>query len=273
MAALNALLGRLVGGILRPFAESPMTGLAIVSLIAAVVMLLVVRATSDQARVAAVKRALQASVFEIRLFNDDARAMMRALGDMLRHNLTYARLALVPILWMAVPFGLLLAQLQFHYGYEGLAVGQQSVVTARLKNLPASSRPPARLAAPPGIRVETSPVWIPSLHEVAWRVAAEKPGDYVLTVQIGGDAFTKDLRVSDAIVRRSPLRADAALLNQLRYPAEPPLPAGARVESIAVAYPRRALSVFGYELHWLVVFFALSMIFAFALRRPLRVEL
>jgi len=104
-------------------------------------------------------------------------------------------------------------------------------------------------------------------------VAAEKPGDYVLTVQIGADEFTKDIRVSDAIVRRSPLRADAALLNQLRYPAEPPLPAGAQVESIAVAYPRRALSVLGYELHWLVVFFALSMIFAFALRRPLRVEL
>lgn len=273
MAALNALLTRLVDASLRPFEESPLTGLAVVSLIAAIAMLLVVRATSDQARIAAVKRALQACVFEIRLFNDDARAMLRALGEMLWHNLTYLRLAMVPVLWMTVPFGLLLAQLQFHYGYDGLAVGHQAVVTARLKNPGNSSRPQARLSAPPGIRIETPAVWIPSTREVAWRVAAEKPGDYALKMQIGEDEFTKDVRVSDAIVRRSPRRTDGGLLNQLLYPAEPPLPVDAAVESIAVSYPRRAVSVLGRELHWMLVFLALSMVFALVLRRPLRVEL
>jgi len=72
-------------GFPAPLVGAPMAALvilcealAVVSLISAIGMLLVVRATSDQARVAAVKRALQACVFEIRLFNDDARAMLRA---------------------------------------------------------------------------------------------------------------------------------------------------------------------------------------------------
>lgn len=274
MAAVNALLARLVDGFLRPFEDaSPLAGLAVVSLISAIGMLLVVRATSDQARVAAVKRALQACVFEIRLFNDDARAMLRALGEMLRHNLTYVRLAMVPVLWMTVPLGLLVVQLQFHYGYGGLDVGHQAVVKARLKNSSTAPSPQARLSAPPGIRIETPAVWIPSIREVAWRVAAEKPGDYVLTVQIGEDLFTKTVRVSGAVVRRSPLRTEGRFLNQLLYPAEPPLPVGAEVESIAVTYPRRDVSVLGRGMHWMVVFFVLSMIFAFALRRRLNVVL
>jgi len=274
VATLNALLTRVVDGFLSPFEDaSPLVGVAVVSLVSAIGMLLVVRVTSDQARIAAVKRTLQACVFEIRLFNDDARAMLRALGEMLRHNLTYLRLAMVPVLWMAVPFGLLLAQLQFHYGYDGLAVGRQAVVTARIKQSSSSSGPAARLIAPPGIRIETPPVWIPSIREVAWRVAAEKTGDYVLKVQIGVDVFPKTVRVSDAIVRLSPLRIEGTLVNQLLYPAEPPLPVGAAVESIAVTYPRRAISILGRDIHWMVVFFALSMIFAVALRRRFNVVL
>ena len=271
MVTLNALLARVVDGLLSPFVSvSPLAGLAVVSLISAVAILLITRATSDQARIVSVKRSLQACVFEIRLFNDDALAMLRAVGEMCRHNLTYLRLTMVPVLWMVVPFGLLLAQLQFHYGYGGLAVGHQAVVTARLKS---SSRPPARLIAPSGIRIETPPVWIPSIREVAWRVAAVTPGDYELKVQTGEDVFTKVIRVSNAIVRRSPLRADGTFLNQLRYPAESPLPVGAEVESIAVTYPHRAIRVLGRDTHWMIVFFALSTVFVFALRKPFRVVL
>ena len=91
----------------------------------------------------------------------------------------------------------LLAQLQFHYGYGGLAVGRQALVNVRVKNATEFAGPQARFAAPPGIRIETPPVWIPSLREVVWRIAAEQPGDYELTVQIGEDVFTKTVRVSE----------------------------------------------------------------------------
>jgi hypothetical protein len=47
------------------------------------------------------------------------------------------------------------------------------------------------------------------------------------------------------------------------------LPDGA-VESIAVTYPPRAVGVLGFRMHWMVVFFALSVMFAMALRGPFR---
>lgn len=263
---LNALFARLVDGLLYPFQDqSPLAGLAFVSLLTAIGMQMLVRATSNQARIAAVKRAIHACLFEIRLFNDDVRAMLRALGEMVRHNLTYLRLSLVPALWMIVPLGLFVAQLQFHYRYGGLELGRPALVKVRVKNPPTGLAPV--LEAPSGIRIETPAVWIPSLREAVWRIAAERPGNYELTVRLGEASFTKTVRVSSAIVRRSPVRVDERLVGQLLYPAEPPLPDGAEVESIAVTYPARDVRILGREIHWMIVFFVLSMVFALALKK------
>ena len=49
-------------------------------------------------------------------------------------------------------------------------------------------------------------------------------------------------------------------------PAEDPLPASAPIESITVDYPDAEVSLFGWGLHWIIVFFVLSIVFAFALR-------
>jgi uncharacterized membrane protein (DUF106 family) len=271
MSIVNATLARLVDGLLYPFQhQPPLVGLLVASLLTAVAMLAVVRATSDQRRLNAVKRSIQACLFEIRLFNDDARAMWRAVAEIFRHNLAYLRLSMAPLLWMAIPLGLLLAQLQSHYGYRGLDVGQQTLVTVRLKDAPAAD---PVLTAPRGIRIETPAVRIPALGEAAWRIVADEPGDYELALSISGRTFTKTVRVSNAIVRRSPVRPDPGFLSQLRHPAEPPLPADSAVESIAVTYPRRDIGVLGARAHWLIVFFVLSTIFAFALRRRFGVVL
>jgi len=265
MSLVNTWLARTIDALLYPFREQPpWIGLAGASLILALAMVNVVRATSDHARLRTVRRALVADVFEMRLFKDDAVALLQSLGGMIRHNVTYLRLSMVPVCWMVVPIGLLVAQLQFHYGYGGLEVGRPALVKVRVRD--ASSAVPV-LSAPPGVRIETPAVWIPTVREAAWRIAAEQPGDYELTVRIGNETFTKTVRVSTAIVRRSPLRADRGFVNQLIYPAEPPLPHGAPVEWIAVTYPARGVTVLGQEIHWMLAFFGMSVVFALALRR------
>src|SRR5262245_19610550 len=129
IASLNAVLGTASDTLLRPLAGlPPLAGLALVALLTAVVMLLVVRRTSNQAALDQVKRRIHAALFEIRLFNDDLRAIFRAQAEMLRHNLTYLRLSLVPMLWMIVPFVFVIAQLQFQYGYDGFETGRPVLV-------------------------------------------------------------------------------------------------------------------------------------------------
>ncbi len=166
MTWINIALGGLVGAALSPFRSlPPIVGLSVVSLVAAIGMLLVFRATSNQRAIMDVKRRIHAGIFEIRLFNDDLRAMFSAQFDILRHNLTYLRLSLAPMVWMLVPLLLLIAQLQFYYGYDGFGPGQSAIVKVRLKEGagPSSGRAPSVvLEAPSGLRVETPLVWIPS---------------------------------------------------------------------------------------------------------------
>jgi hypothetical protein len=79
--------------------------------------------------------------------------------------------------------------------------------------------------------------------------------------------------VSQNLVRISPSRVRSGFSQGLLYAAEPPIPDEWGIDLLSVEYPSRSIEVFGWRLHWLVCFFALSCIFAFAFKRLLRVEL
>jgi hypothetical protein len=305
MDIINAIAGALIQAALYPFRGlPPMVGLTVFSLVSGVGMLYVFKWTSDQARLAEVKRKIHAGIFEIRLFNDDMRAILAAQRDILRYNLTYLRLSLRPLLWMIVPFVLIVAQLQLHYGYEGPEVGEPFIVKVRLvagepagdgagptagaapraagSGAPAAtasgqaggeaprSAPDIAIQAPEGLRVETPRLWIPTLDEADWRLVATAPGNYEVIVEIGGNDYRKTVTVGDAILARSPIRT-SRLLDRILYPGEPGFPSGAAVASIEVLYPEREVSLFGWQTHWLVAFIIITIVLAFALRRPLGV--
>jgi len=276
LSSINAGLRAIFDLLLYPLQGlPPLAGLVLVSLAAAIGMLLVFKATSNQEALASTKRQIHAGLFEIRLFSDDLGSILRSQGDILRHNLTYLRLSLVPMVWMIIPLFFVIAQLQFHYGYEGLHPGSTTLMTIELAqgnegsassaHQPAG-KPTVRLDVPAGLRIDSPPVWVPTLREMSWRIAAENPGRYEVKIHIGDTAETKSVVVASDLIRRSPLRVDSAFLNQLIYPAEPPLPGDSPIRSISIGYPDRSIELFGFGLHWLIVFFVLSIVFAFMLR-------
>lgn len=282
MTLANQWFRGIFEALLSPFRSlPPIVGLGVVSLVASVVILLLFRATSNQPKLAAVKRKIHACLFEIRLLRDDAVGILRAQGEMLLHQGAYLKLVLLPLGVMTVLLLPVIAHLQFHYGYRGLLPGQQAVFKVRLKDgwrsrLADGSgrRPVIHLHSPGGITVETAPVWIPSLREMAWRIRASRWGDYLLEVRTAaGETVSKTVRVSRAIGRRSPERLGSGFSNQLLYPAEDPLPENSAIASIAVGYPAGAISLFGWEAHWMIVFFVLSTVFALLLRGPLKVTI
>ena len=276
MPPVNAALRPAFDLALAPFAGlPPIISLVLVSLLVAVLMLLVFKRTSDQAALAVVKRKIHAGIFEIRLYNDDLRAILRAQREILRHNLTYLRLNLWPMLFLLPPLVLVIAQLQFHYGYEGLRPGQRALLEVDLAPEAAGGgRPRAALDLPPGLRAETEAVWIRAESQLAWRLVAERDGDYELGLEIGGSPrVTKTVRVTPRTVRLSPVRVDRGFLSQLLYPAEPPLPSGSPVRAIHLSYPEREVIVLGHGINWMIPFFALSIAFAFALRGVFKVTI
>jgi uncharacterized membrane protein (DUF106 family) len=274
VTAVNAALRPVFDALLFPFrALPPLVGLLVVSLLAAVLMLIVFKKTSNQRRLEEVKRQIHACLFELRLFSDDLGAILRAQAEILRHNLRYLGLSAVPMVVMLVPLVLVVAQLQFHYGYRGLRPADEFLVKVQLKEGHADMRPQAALDAPPGLAVVTPPVWIPSERELAWRLRAERWGDYELKLRLDGREYGKTAQVSRQVRRRSPVRGEPTLLNEVLYPAEEPLPGDSPVAAITVGYPEADVPVLGFAVNWLVLFMVLSIALAFALRKPLGVTL
>jgi hypothetical protein len=272
VTAVNAMLDRLFDLLLGPLRPLPIViSLAVVSLVTAIAILLVVRATSNQPALAAVKRQIYADLLEMRLFNDDLPAMWRAQWSMLQDNGRYLRLSLVPALWTLVPLALALTQFQCYFGYAEIGVGQPVLVTAVLKSR--GDLPDVALDLPRGVRLDSTAIRLPALQQVVWRVVADSGGEFVLGVRAGGANYQKTLRVSGGLARRSPLRPAARLADQLRYPSETPLPDVAALASIGVAYADRPIDVIGWQMPWLAGYIALSFAFALMLKKPLRVTL
>jgi hypothetical protein len=181
-------------------------------------------------------------------------------------------MSLVPMLLLVVPVGLAVAHLEYRFGYAGPAPGQPVLVKAQLRE-GAAMQQAVTLDAPPEVQVLTPAVWFPATGEVVWQVAAEAPGEYELRLRTGADVAVKTFSVGEGIARRSPVRAALSFASQLAYPAEPPLPEGLAVSSIRVAYDPASIRILGWNIPWMLAYFILTIVFAFPLRKPLKVAI
>jgi hypothetical protein len=269
MTLLNVVLTRVSDLVLAPLASvPPLWAVLALALVTALVVLGVMRLTSNQAAVAEAKRLIQADLLEMRLYNDDVRALLRAQGGILRHNGRYIWLSFVPLIVTAIPLTLGIAQLQSYYGYTGLPVGVPALLTVDLQDAAAASVP-LRLEGS-GLDVEAGPIVFPSLGQVVWRVVPTAAGDQTVRVQAGDRTVEKTWSSSTGVARRSPQRERPGFVSQLLYPSEAPLVDGP-IRAIRVPYPERSVRVAGWEMHWLVLFVAASFVFVLALRKPLGV--
>jgi peptidoglycan biosynthesis protein MviN/MurJ (putative lipid II flippase) len=117
VTVLNSLIARLLWVFLGPLRDwPPLAGLTVVSLLVAMALLVIIKFTSNQRALADTKRQILASLFELRLFQDDPRLMLRATGGLLRQQGRYLAYAFVPVLVAFVPITLLLLHLQAYYG-------------------------------------------------------------------------------------------------------------------------------------------------------------
>ncbi|MEZ5416762.1 MAG: hypothetical protein R2708_05400 [Vicinamibacterales bacterium] len=271
MTLLNALVTRLADLVMTPLAGLPplavLTGAAVAT---ALVVLGVMRVTSNQAELAAVKRQIHAGLLEMRLYNDDLRGLLRAQRDVLWQNLRYVGYSLVPLLVTAVPLTLVIAQLQAWYGYQGLEPGVETAVTASVEGPVAA---PPRLEAA-GLEVVGTPRYFPTRHEVVWRVVPRAEGETVARVTTAaGTVVEKTVHVAAgaSTARRSPSRSRAGVVDQLLYPSEAPLEDGSGIVAITVPYADRTLRLASFDVHWLIAYVALSVVAVLALRRPLGV--
>jgi hypothetical protein len=269
VAAINTAFTAVFDALLAPLLRlTPLAGLLVISLITAVLVVMVMRRVSDQARLRATRRRMQAALFEIRLHADDPVAVLRSFGDVLIQNAISLRLNLVSLLWLIVPLSLMVAQLQAFYGYSGLRLGEPAVIT-----LESESNTLVTLDAPAAIRIETEPVHLAGSAATVWRIVPMESGSFAVTTRSGSHAVTKTIVVGDRPARRSPIRLRGDLELQLLYPSEPLIPAESGIRSIAVDYPEGLVDLFGWPVHWLIVYLLFSLLAALLVSRRLGVTI
>ncbi len=280
MRPVNDLLRPVFDLLQAPLAGLPaFLGVLLWSIPVGVFALWVFGKTSNQERIAEVKRHIFAGLFEIRLFNDDLRAIMRAQVEILGHVLRYQALALKPMIFILPPLVLVMVQLHQFYGFRGLQPGDEALMTVQL-GPPAGergARPELSLELPDGLRVVTGPVWVPSLAQASWLLGVESEGDFELVIGVDGQTFRKSLTATSKRFRLSPERPPATFIGQLEWPSEPPFESGSAVRSVTLGYPEGAIGLLGWDFEWsfawMVVFFVLTMVVALVLRKPMGVEL
>ena len=230
--------------------------LAPISALAGIAILLVFRHTSDQAAIRRAKGVAQAHLLEFRLFMDDPVLVLRAQRDLIAANFRFMRLMLRPVLWMIVPMGLLLALLEGFYGHAPVRVGDPAIITAQVNHADAA----LALRATPGFTVETPAVHVPAERQVSWRIRSERAGTAELQILCDGRAIAKRASAGAGIHFLSERRG--SLVSLFLYPPETPL-SDNEIRWIEIRYPPATI----LHLDWLIWFFAISAVTAFALRR------
>jgi hypothetical protein len=270
MTSLLALITGAADAVVRPLvALPPFWLLSAAALVLAVPTLLVFARLSNQARLLTTKNRIKAHLLELWLFRDDVRTVLQAQGRLLGLNLKYIGLTLPAMVVIAPPMVLLLGALAPWYESRPLRPGETTILSVHASD-PAVLAGEPRLVTGNGVAVETPPLRIPAGNEIDWRIRAVAPGVHTVWVEVGGQRLDKQVVAATEPARVIPSRSTSALWQALTGPGEAPLPAGA-VERVDVRYPSTAVEVWG--LPWWLFFFVAMMVFVFALRRPLGVEL
>lgn len=275
MWTFNAAFGRIFEIIFLPFRQaSPWFGMVLISLLTGLLMLFIFRHTSNQEGIRKAKNKIKAHLMELRLYKDNMRVSLKAYGYILLANLKYLSHSTRPMLVMIVPILLILIQLNLWFGYRSLDVGEEAVLKIRLEEAKNPLQTEITIEPAAGISVETPALRIEELREIDWRLRALDKGVHTITLRWENQSFSKQVAVGqNRLSKISALKAGASFLDQMFNPGEKPLPKNLGIRSVEVAYPAPGMNLFGWQIHWLIVFFALSIIFGFCLKGFFKVEI
>jgi uncharacterized membrane protein (DUF106 family) len=275
MWTFNQIFGKIFDLLFVPLRSmSPWVGMAIVSFLTGLLMLVIFRYTSNQAGIKKVKNRIKAHLLELRLYKDNFGLSMKAQGNILLANLRYITHSFKPLLVMIVPVLLILIQMNFWFGYESLKPGEQTLLKVKLKEGYNPLQTDLALEADPGLTIETPPLRIEEYGEINWRISSQKSGNSQINVVVAGKKIAKTITTdAKSLSKLSPIKLRKNFLDELLYPVEAPISDDVPIESIEIRYPAKRLSFFGINIHWLIAYFVLSIIFGFSFKGIFKVEI
>ncbi len=256
----------------------PVAALWFMSAVLGVAMMLAWRCTSNQKAIAEVRRRISADLLATRLFKDNLAVTFRSQRRILWQAVRLLGYSLKPTLIMIVPFVLIMSQIGLRYEFRPAAAGSVLRVTATVKPASSSAGQPipaeaTSVSLPAGVRHnELDPCRAELLRTVDWRFMADSAGSHLVTLGDGTGAVRVPLVFGEEFVRLSS-RVGGAWHERLLFSAEPALPADSAFESVRIHYPARRTELLGFDIHWLISLFGLSIGFALLAKPVLKVHI
>ena len=278
MGAVNGILTRLFDVAFWPFRTvAPIWPLIVISFVIGILMLWMVGKVSNQEAIRVVSDRIRGNLLGIRLYGDDLAILFRLLGRVLSQIGKKLLHFLWPALVMSVPLVLVLTQMNLRFSLRPLEPGERAMVQARLRQA-SPMRESVELQLPDGLVLETPGVRIEDpdedLREVAWRIRAVEPGEYTLAVKIGEQSVEKTLRVGGEWKSVSAKRTGRSFLDVLLWgTGERPIDRSHEIESIKVTYAALPITFLFWDVNWLIFFLIASILFGYAFRKVLGVEI
>lgn len=274
MWIFNSVFGKIFDLMFLPFrGMSPWAGIILVSFLTGLLMLFVFKWTSNQEGIREVKNKIKAHLLELRLFKDNMGQSLRSQGNILRCNLKYIGYSAKPMLVMILPLILILIQLNFWFGYESLEPGESAILKVRLNEDRDPMETQISIQPSSGLALETPPLRIQESPEIDWRFRTTQEGIQQFALTVDGETVNKKVSVArKPLSKISPRKPGHNLIDQVLYPAEPPVKKNIPIQAVEIQYPGKNMDLFGWKIHWIIAYFFLSVVFGFAFKGIFKVQ-
>jgi len=273
IAWLNAGMSTLFDQLEGPFsALPPLLTLVFISAFLGVVLLILFKYTSNQTAIGRVRDKIKANLLTMKLFKDDIPVVLRSQFRVFGASILLLVYSLPPMVFMVLPFCLVMGQLGVWYQASPLDVKEQAVIMMQLSDSANPTGLSVSMAETEAVQVITGPVRAPAKQQVYWKIQANEPGIHGLQFNIGDIRIQKDLSVGSDFMPVSIKRPALSIGDLILYPAEQPFDATSPVKSIEIRYPDRP-GLFTGSGNWVLTLFVVSMLAGLAVKSTFKVKI
>jgi hypothetical protein len=259
--------------LLKPFeGGNAMGGIIFISVLTGGVMLFLFRFTSNQQAMKEVKTRISAYFLELRLYSHDISNVLASQGKILKSNMSYMKLSLIPALVMIIPVILVMVQLNLRYASQQLVPGETALVKVKVSEGFDVMRNRLDLECGSGLEKASPGVRIPELNEVCFKVRLTEPGVHNITLGSGPGSVEMPVYGSDRLVPVYSVAKKGSLGEAIFNPGSPTVPDEAPIESIEVSYRPMEFKFPGFRLSWFWTFLLISFAFGICLKFIFNVE-
>ncbi len=266
---INLFTGKIIDFILLPFKSlGEDWEIFIISAISGVLLIFVYGLVSNQKAIKKLKRKISASILEVILYRHDIKLCLKAQLGMLISGAKYFLLAVPPLIILMVPCLLILSQMNLRYEQRPLNVGESLLLSAKVKD--PNLLMDTTLQASDAVSI-SEPVRVPEEKEITWKINAKEKGSQTLVIQNKNQKIDKKLFIEQA---GEPLYSQLynSSIWTLLYPRNDKSFIS-EFSEIKLTYPANKHYLFNFELHWILIFFIVSMVSGLIASKFFKVEI